>query len=241
MFKQRMTNHVQKVNGINQISTTSQKQLKRNLSDYTDILTLLLAEVEMPAKARPFVDAVLGASEAREGWFELNDFEMGKRFPTRKQYCGTDSIKKRSQRYRKPLEIWQIESGIELIEIQHGGKRQDEEYPTRYKTDKLLDAWAEAVNLAKQSVGWKVNPMKAKKNAARTVAKKLIGTHIFSSRGNMRRTDDVTELTRSMKSAATHMRKTFEYALRSGHNVESIREELNRKIDVAFYQAVHGQ
>lgn len=237
MFNQRMTNSVQNVNGVNQISTAAHKQLRRNLSDYMDILNFLLAAVRMPAKARAFVDAVIGASEAREGWFELNDYEMGERLPTRKQCCSADSIKKRSQRHRKPLINWQRESGVVLIEIELGGKSQDKEYPTRYQTDRLIDAWAEAVGLARQEMEWETNSKRAKKTAASMVAKKLIGSDIPKSRGNSRRTDDASMITTNIKSATTHMRKAFECALRTGHDVERIREEFRRKVDVALFQS----
>jgi len=211
-------------------------QLKRDLSDYVDILNFLLVELGMPAKARSFVDALIGASEARTGWFDLNDYELGERLPSRGQTHRADSIQKRAQRYRKPLKIWQDESSIVMIEIQLGGKKQSEEYPTRYKTDMLLDTWADAVQLARGSADWETNLKKAKKDAARTVATKLVGANATTSRGNLRRTDTASLMVSNMKSSASYARKSMEYAVLTGHDPEIVQKELKRKIDIAYYR-----
>lgn len=216
------------------------KELKRDFSAHTDILTFLLAEVGMPARSRPFVDALVGASlmsasKKKSGWFELKDYDLGKRLPSRNnnRHRKEDSIKKQAQRHRKPFEDWQIEAGIVLIEIEHGGEKDGVEYKTRYNVDKLLEVWAEAVRHAKQSNDWLTNPERARRKAVEAVAHKLVGTYVKCSRGNERRKDAASESIRYMKAAITSIRKSLENAKRSGldpkHTLEKIMSDVQKE------------
>jgi hypothetical protein len=236
MFEQRTKTNQKNLAHLTR-SSAPDKQLKRNLSTYTDILTFVLIEVDMPAQCRPFVDAVVGASEARSGWFECDDHELGKRLPSRNQegFRKYDSVKKQAQRYRRLFEDWQIEAGFELIEIEHGGKSRDKKYKSRYKADKLLSAWEEAALLVELSVDRDRNPDGAKTGAAKKVSHKLIGTPISRSRGNKRRTDDLSLSISYLNTAITYFRKSLVQAKRSGfdpaHTLEEIGNKSQREYD----------
>ena len=201
-----------------------------DLSNHTDILSLILAEVGMPADFRGFVDAVLGVSEGRYE-FECGDYEMGNRLPTRGQTTAPDSIKKRAQRYRTPFETWQGKAAMVLIEVEHGGEKQGVRYKTLYRLP-LLQAWAEAVRLVEQGDA-------TKKDAAKIVARKLVGKPTAKSRGNKRRTDGRSLLSRNMKAAVTLAAKSLELAIERGDDPSIVSEEIKRMIDVQLYRLMY--
>ena len=221
------------VNGLStyEIEQHSNLQnLERDLSNHTDVLSLILTEVGMPEDFRGFIDAAIGVSEGRYE-FECTDYEMGKRLPTRGQTTDPDSIKKRTQRHRTPFEAWQDEATMVLVEIEHGGEKQGVRYKTLYRLP-ILNVWAEAVCLVEQGDT-------TKKDVVKIVARKLVGKPTAKSRGNKRRTDGRSLLNRNMKAAVTLAAKSLELAIEKGDDPSIISEEIKRLIDVQLYRLMY--
>jgi hypothetical protein len=229
-------------------SSGPNKNLQRDLSNHTDVLNFILAEVGMPAEYRPFLDAVLGASEARRGWIELSDYHLGQRLSARAENAKKASIEKRAQRGRSQLVKWQIEAGIELLIIEIGGRKRNEnlpkgyeDLPTRYQVDKLLDIWVEAVQLLERSIDRDRNPVRAKKSAAKKVAPKLKGSPVKSYRGSQRPTDADSERFRCQRAAVTFASKSLILTKRAGHDPKYMLDEIMSMLDEEYKKLLRGE
>lgn len=118
-----------------------------------------------------------------------------------------------------------------LIEIEHGGEKQGVRYKTLYRLP-ILNAWSEAVRLVEQGDA-------TKKDAAKIVARQLVGKPITKSRGNKRRADGGSLLNRNMKAAVTHAAKSFELAQQRGADPAGVADELIRRITFQLYKRLH--
>lgn len=133
-----------------------------SFSRTTDCVSRMLHCLGCPHQLRGFVDALIGVGEGNwMDWVEISDKQLGWRIrtdqPEARRVSGTDAlrcindserilkgvkIKKRLtedavvksvQRYRKRWTEWQKEIGIELIEVDPGGKKRERFYSTRYR------------------------------------------------------------------------------------------------------------
>ena len=138
-------------------------QTVKDFSRLTDCVSRLLHCLGCPHQLRGFIDALLGMGDGDWlNWVEISDRELGWRVRTdqtnvRRVASGADVIRciqdsekilaglpikkqlreetviKGVQRYRKKFMDWQRAIGVELIEVQPGGKKKERYFATRYR------------------------------------------------------------------------------------------------------------
>lgn len=133
-----------------------------NFSRTTDCVSRLLHCLGCPFQLRGFVDALIGVGEGNWlEWVEISDKQLGWRIRTDqpearrvsngdlirciddsekilkglkiKKRLTEDAVVKSVQRYRKRWVEWQKQIGIELIEVDPGGKKREKFFSTRYR------------------------------------------------------------------------------------------------------------
>lgn len=138
-------------------------QTIKDFSRLTDCVSRLLHCLGCPHQLRGFIDALLGMGDGNWlDWVEISDRSLGWRIRTdqpavRRITSGNDMIRciedsekiiaglplkkqlreetviKGVQRYRKKFMEWQAAIGVELIEVQPGGKKKERYFATRYR------------------------------------------------------------------------------------------------------------
>ena len=202
--------------------TELESSSERTISQSLEAVTFILVRAKCPIEHRAYIDAVLGAADGRDDWFQASDLEIGKRMLGAETYVTSSAgLKKRVQRHRKSLTEWQEREGYGFIEADPGGKRDGAYHKTQYRVP-ILAAAADVLRKAQLDHHWTSRPAKALSNAAKTVLPSL-KSHGFQKRDrfNRPRRDDAAIIGRNAKTIQTLFIKTFEIIRRNGGNPEA--------------------
>lgn len=213
------------------------------IAQVKDVFNFLYSRIGLPLELRNFIDALIGASNGQTDWFECSDKALAVRLIGDAVDGKTpNALKKKIQRLRKKLIVWQQEHKYVLVEIDIGyaesmrdeageiitysdGSRELEYHPTRYRLpilphakQVLLEAFSNPNRLGDVSL----------------VAKRLMGLlqdepKVWDSAG---RTDEARQLRRFKSMGKTSFKKAIELERKQGGNPRRLLMEAMKEIEI---------
>lgn len=213
------------------------------IAQVKDVFNFLYSRIGLPLELRNFIDALIGASNGQTDWFECSDKALAVRLIGDAADGKTpNALKKKIQRLRKKLIVWQQEHQYVLVETDIGyaesmrdeageiitysdGSRELEYHPTRYRLPilphakrVLLEAFSNPNRLGDVSL----------------VAKRLMGLlrdepKVWDSAG---RTDEARQLRRLTSMGKTSFKKAIELERKQGGNPRRLLMEAMKEIEI---------
>lgn len=109
-------------NSLSKEEETNLTQLKLSISHGIGAISALLVQVKSDPKDRPFIDALLSASNGESDWVQITHEQIGRRIRNFKaSNMKEKSLATASQRAFKRLWKWQEQSAVNLFDVQTGG------------------------------------------------------------------------------------------------------------------------
>lgn len=199
-------------------SEQPEQELTSELFSYaTDAANLLLARSGFPSEHRAFVDALIGASAGVTEWFEVSDYDLGKRMlgGTQARERSRGAITKRVQRSRGAVTEWQGESGYLIVECMPGGRDSEGHlHRSKYRLNLLTAAVASVEQAGTETFS---------ERALKEATKEQLGTMQESAtkvskreRFNRPRTDPQAVAARNIATAHTLLEKAAQLMVLCG-------------------------
>jgi hypothetical protein len=215
------------------------------ISQVMDTFNFLYSRMGLPLKLRPFINALIGASNGDTDWFECRDRDLASRMMGDAADGKTsDALKKTVQRLRDALIEWQLKNNYELVEIDKGYA----EYLRNKKTGEVITNPDGTRALGFQSTRYRLPLLPHAKRVlieaythptkpgdVSLIAKKLMALlrHQPMQWDSAGRQDEARQLRRFRSQGITNIRKAIELERKQGGDpryfFETVFDEIEEK------------